>query len=219
VQEGAIETVGELGDMWPERSKSKGAEHVVLAPHHPLGLPGGATGADDQQVVAGTSALWLPVLVGAEQFVVRRCPRRRRAVDSDPAHVGEPGANGVDSIGHGVVEDHRVDVHVGPQRGELGCGVAIVGVDVHHPCDAQRIDDFEVLGSVVQRHADVSATTDTDSGESGSDRVGAPAEHVPRQAMPVVDEGDLIGESIRMVVPDIGERPAVIGLGRRHQVG
>ena len=119
-------------------------EEVVLAPHHPLGHPGGAAGVEHVEVVGPASLRRHHPLVpgravgtgGLRRLLVGDRPRRARGAVPSSTHsqLRTPGTRWRTPsmrLDEGTVEDHGHRVGVLPQVHEPVVGVAVVGVDGH----------------------------------------------------------------------------------------
>ena len=154
----ADQVVDAIGGRDAGNRVAASAEHVeeiVLTPHDTLGHAGGASGVEQQQIVAATGHLrHTRGDKGADNRLVWRCPlgtsARLIADHVPPLHLGEPAAHGVEQITEHGVEHDRFRVGVIEQIEDLfGC-VAIVGIHRRHRRFERTHHRLEVLGRVVE---------------------------------------------------------------------
>ncbi len=198
----------------PDRGRAvEDGEEVVLAPHDALGLAGGATCVEQEEVVTGPGRLAADVAVhlGGRGLLVGLGPVGAGPVavvdpqPQDDAGKLRPGGLGVG--GEGAVEHDGLDVGVTPQVDELGVDVAVVGVDRHQrglEAGEQRLD---VLRAVVQVLGDLRLASEPGAEEAAGDAVGAAVELSPGAHLVAAEHGREVGLEPGELLPHIGEVP------------
>lgn len=195
-------------------------EQIVLTPHHALGHAGGATGVEQEQVVATAAPRRRRCGTrGDDVFVLRRPVRAGAGLvggDDPPLHLRQVRPDAVEQLGEARMEHDGLGVGVVEQVGDLVRAVAVVGVHRRHRHLERRGHRLEVLDAVVQVAGHLGALADAGRDEVGGERVRSLVELAPGDHPVAVDLARPIGHRRGDGLVDVGKVP--VG-GRSCSVG